>query len=71
MAEGLSRRLSAAIETQAAGSGAKLGDPGVLEGTSRRRPVQANWYALGRRALMNADPYGQFTGPDAGGGRPA
>ncbi|MFC8142691.1 DUF4157 domain-containing protein [Streptomyces paradoxus] len=40
----------------------KVRDPEEFTGKDEQtfRPKQANWYALGRRALMNADSYAQF-----------
>ncbi|WP_308122583.1 DUF4157 domain-containing protein [Streptomyces sp. WAC04114] len=40
----------------------KVRDPKEFTGKDEQtfRPKQANWYALGRRALMNADSYAQF-----------
>ncbi|MFD1524358.1 hypothetical protein [Pseudonocardia yunnanensis] len=36
-------------------------DPGDYAGQHEAQPrMQPNWYALGRRALMNADSYAQF-----------
>lgn len=52
-------------DTAAASEAAMLGkralrDPSEYSGQNKDSDRQPNWYAMGRRALMNADSYAQF-----------
>ncbi|MFI5684857.1 DUF4157 domain-containing protein [Streptomyces sp. NPDC051636] len=65
--EGYERELAAIMPDEAAArDAAMLGrravrDPGAYTGKDEPSPAkQPNWYAMGQRALMNADSYAQF-----------
>ncbi|MGW2637908.1 eCIS core domain-containing protein [Streptomyces sp. NPDC001348] len=65
--EGYEAELATVMPDQAAArDAAMLGkravrDPGTYTGKDEPSPAkQPNWYAMGRRALMNADSYAQF-----------
>ncbi|WP_236045748.1 eCIS core domain-containing protein [Streptacidiphilus fuscans] len=59
---GMAKRMpeeAAQLEEQMLGRRA-LRDPSTYSGENKESDRQSNWYAMGQRALMNADSYAQF-----------